>query len=276
MSEVTTISPIPVLPLSYGDALPILRDLAGPVVPDPMKGALATTYHFGPGPARVHVALKFDWQTRPLWDVIVRIPGHALARPVGRLRQSPQCLGQRCGGSALRHGRARGNGRSLATLLKTGWRPERTIVLAAWDGEEWGLLGSTEWAEKHADELQQKAVAYINSDTNNRGWLSAIGLAFARGIRARDCARRPDPESGSSVLDAWLAHQRASRRSRSRHDWAIGALGSGSDYTAFIDHLGLASLSLSYGGDANAGIYHSIYDSFYHYTHSWTPRSCTA
>jgi N-acetylated-alpha-linked acidic dipeptidase len=268
MSEVTTFSPIPVLPISYGDALPILRALGGSVVPDDWKGALPVTYHFGPGPASVHIALKFDWQTRPLFDVVARIPG-------ARWPDQWVVFGN--------HHDAWVNGaedplsgmvaveemaRSLSTLLKSGWRPDRTIVIAAWDGEEWGLLGSTEWAEKHGDELKQKAVAYINSDTNNRGWLSAEGShsleLFVEQV-ARDIR---DPKSGSSVLDAAMKRRRE-RRSAAGPDSArftIGALGSGSDYTAFLDHLALPSLNIAYGGGAEAGIYHSIYDSFDHYT----------
>jgi N-acetylated-alpha-linked acidic dipeptidase len=157
-------------------------------------------------------------------------------------------------------------GRSLAALLKTGWRPQRTLILAAWDGEEWGLLGSTEWAEKNAAELKQKAVAYINSDSNNRGWLSAAGShslePFVREV-ARDVR---DPKTGGSVLDALQARRRTTAGAAGDTAFAIAALGSGSDYTAFLDHLGLPALNLSYGGEAQAGIYHSIYDSFDHYT----------
>jgi N-acetylated-alpha-linked acidic dipeptidase len=268
MSEVTTFSPIPVLPISYGDALPILRALGGEVVPDSWKGALPVTYHFGPGPARVHIALKFDWQTRPLYDVIARIPG-------ARWPDQWVVFGN--------HHDAWVNGaedplsgmtdveemaRSLSALVKSGWRPDRTIVIAAWDGEEWGLLGSTEWAEKHGAELQQKAVAYINSDTNNRGWFNAEGshsLELFLEQVARDIR---DPKSGSSMLDAAMKRRRE-RRSDAGPDSArftIGALGSGSDYTAYLDHLGLPSLNVAYGGGAEAGIYHSIYDSFDHYT----------
>ncbi|MCI0435168.1 MAG: M28 family peptidase [Gemmatimonadetes bacterium] len=276
MSEVRTFSPIPVLPLSYGDALPLLRNLDGPVVPDAWKGALPVTYRMGPGPARVRVALRFDWQVRPIWNVVARVPGarwpdqwvifgnhhdawvNGAEDPISGM----VALGE--------------TARAVGALLTTGWRPARTLIFIGWDAEEWGLLGSTEWAEHHADELKQKAVAYINSDTNNRGWLAAAGShsleAFVREI-ARDI---PDPKSGRSVLDALMERQRAQRAATrtaapaplpvpADSQFSIGALGSGSDYTAFLDHLGLASLNLSYGGDAPAGIYHSIYDSFDHY-----------
>src|SRR5207245_1953671 len=157
--------------------------------------------------------------------------------------------------------------RALAALLKTGWRPARTIVLAAWDGEEWGLLGSTEWAEAHADELRTKAVVYYNSDTNANGWLEAAGshsLELFLSQVARDVS---DPKTGKSALDALLARQRERRARDTTVDsvFALGALGSGSDYTAFLDHLGLPSANISYGGGTQDGIYHSIYDSYTFY-----------
>ena len=164
--------------------------------------------------------------------------------------------------------------RGLGELLKTGWQPKRTIVIAAWDGEEWGLLGSTEWVEKHQAELAAKAVAYINSDGTGKGWLGMDGShslqAFVNEV-ARDVA---DPRgSGKSVLEAKRARemeqaQTDEARARLRRgDLAIDALGSGSDYTAFLDHLAIASLNLGFGGDGAGGVYHSVYDSFYWYTH---------
>jgi len=295
LSAAKTLSPIPVLPIGYGDALPLLRNLGGPVAPESWRGALPITYHLGPGAARVHLALKFDWGVRPLYDVIARIPG-------ARSRDQMVIYGNHhdawvngaddplAGQVALDE-----TARAIGSLLKTGWRPARTIVFAAWDGEEWGLLGSTEWAEKHATELAQGAVAYLGSDTNQRGWLGAEGShsleEFVREV-ARDI---PDPKRGKSVLAAVL-ERRASRRGPAaapspvppqdraatadttvtrtpRPDTAftIGALGSGSDYTAFIDHVGVPSLSLSYGGEEHSGIYHSIYDSFDFYTRFLDP-----
>jgi N-acetylated-alpha-linked acidic dipeptidase len=158
--------------------------------------------------------------------------------------------------------------------LKQGWKPKRTIFYCAWDGEEQGLLGSTEWAEAHAEELKQKAVLYLNSDANGRGFLGADGShtleKFINGI-AKDIQ---DPEKGISVWKrsqmARIARSRSPEdrtEARQRPDLRIGALGSGSDYTVFIDHLGIASLNLGYGGEDGGGIYHSIYDDFYWYTH---------
>ncbi|HET7321247.1 MAG TPA: M28 family peptidase, partial [Longimicrobiaceae bacterium] len=175
MDEAKTLEPIPVLPISYGDALPLLRNLTGPVAPEDWRGALPITYHVGPGAAKVHLAVKFDWETRPLYDVIATIPGATMPDEwvVYGNHHDAWVNGAEdpiAGQVALDEA-----ARALGTLMKSGWRPARTIVLAAWDGEEWGLLGSTEWAEKHADELKQKGVVYFNSDTNSRGWLGAAG-----------------------------------------------------------------------------------------------------
>ena len=265
MAEATTIEKIPVLPISYDDALPLLRNLGGAVPPEAWRGALPITYHVGAGPARVHLAVSFDWKTRPLYDVIATIPGatdpdqwviygnHHDAWVNGA--EDPIS-----GQVALEE-----TARSLAALLKTGWRPARTIVFAAWDGEEWGLLGSTEWAERHAAELEQKAVVYYNSDTNEAGWLDAEGShsleAFVEQV-ARDIR---DPASGKSVLEARAAHQGTARDSAADSLFHLGALGSGSDYSTFIDHLAVASVNTGYSGATPAGIYHSVYDSYTFY-----------
>jgi N-acetylated-alpha-linked acidic dipeptidase len=267
--QAQTIMKIPVLPIGYGDALPLLRNMNGPVAPEAWRGALPITYHLGPGVARVHLAVTFDWHSRPLYDVIATVRGavdpdqwviygnHHDAWVNGA--QDPIS-----GQAALDE-----TARAISVLRQSGWRPARTIVFAAWDGEEWGLLGSTEWAEAHADELRTKAVVYYNSDTNDAGWIGVLGShALERFVRevARDIT---DPRTGGSVLDAALAHrreeQRARRDSSTDTTFTIGALGSGSDYTAFLDHLGLPSVNISYGGAAHAGIYHSIYDSYTFY-----------
>ncbi len=261
-ADVKTIEPIPVLPISYGDALPLLKNLSGPTAPERWRGALPITYHIGGGPARVHLAVQFDWQVRPLYDVIATIPGAAWPDQwviYGNHHDAwVNGANDPISGQVALGETARG----LGTLLKSGWRPARTIVLAAWDGEEWGLLGSTEWAETHAAELATKGVAYYNSDTNDRGWLGAAGSHALETFVAELARDMRDPATGKSVLDAWRAHQRNEKADTVFH---IDALGSGSDYTAFIDHLGVASLSLSYGGATHDGIYHSIYDTYTFY-----------
>ena len=274
-SEAKTLLTIPVLPISYEDALPLLKNLKGPVAPEAWRGALPVTYHVGPGPAKVHLKLAFDWQLRPLYDVIVRIDGAEF--PDEWIVEGNHHDAWVNGASDPTSGNVAlmETARSLGELLKSGWKPRRTIIIASWDGEEWGLLGSTEWAEKHRDELSKKAVAYINSDSTGKGWLSMGGShsleAFINGV-AQDVA---DPRgSGGTVLDAKrarLIEQAADEPARTaikdRPNVAIDALGSGSDYTAFLDFLQIASLDLGFGGDGGGGVYHSIYDSYYWYTH---------
>jgi N-acetylated-alpha-linked acidic dipeptidase len=264
MADAVTLVPIPVLPISYGDALPLLRSLSGPVAAPSWQGALPITYHLGPGASKVHLALKFDWQTRPLYDVIARIPGARSPDQwivFGNHHDAWVNGAEDPISGAVALGEA---ARAVGTLMKAGWRPARTLVFAAWDGEEWGLLGSTEWAEKHAAELERSGVVYLNSDVNSKGWLDAGGShsleEFVRQI-ARDVH---DPARSVSVLDARITHAIAGDTGRVDRDtvFSINALGSGSDYSAFLDHLGVASLNLSYGGDGHAGIYHSAYDSF--------------
>ena len=268
LSEAQTLMKIPVLPIGYGDALPLLRAMTGPVAPESWRGALPITYHLGPGSARVHLAVTFDWHSRPLYDVIATVRG-AVDPDQWVIYGNHHDAWVNGGQDPISGQAALGEtARAVATLLKTGWRPARTIIFAAWDGEEWGLLGSTEWAEAHADELRAKAVAYYNSDTNDAGWIGVSGShALERFITevARDVT---DPKTGASVLDAALAHRRQHRDpedSTADTTFTIGALGSGSDYTVFLDHLGLPSLNISYGGAAHAGIYHSIYDSYTFY-----------
>ncbi len=264
LDQVRTIMKIPVLPISYQDALPFLKNLDGPTAPASWRGGLPITYHIGPGVSRAHLALKFEWKNRPLYDVIVRIPG-ALSPDrwvVYGNHHDAWVNGAEdplSGTVSLEE-----TARSLATLLKQGWRPARTIILAAWDGEEWGLLGSTEWMEKHQDELRDKGVAYLGSDTNYRGWLGADGSHSLEVFIEQVARDIPDPDTKNSVLQAWLDHrrERAPQNLEDSVAFHIGALGSGSDYTAFLDHVGMASANLSYGGSTGAGVYHSIYDSF--------------
>ena len=272
VSDSKTILKIPVLPIGYADALPLLKALEGPVAPEEWRGALPLTYHVGPGPARVQMRLKFDWQHRPLYNVIARIDGatfpdewiiygnHHDAWVNGA--QDPTS------GAVVVLETARG----FAELVKQGWKPQRTIVLALWDGEEWGLLGSTEWAEKHGAELKEKAVAYINSDSNGKGWLGAGGSHSLQQLVNEVARDVTDPRTGAPVLDEARKQAIKSTAQADKKDaesdpaLRIAPLGSGSDYTAFLQHLAIASLNIGYGGDDNGGIYHSIYDSFAWYT----------
>lgn len=273
-ADAKTIMTIPVLPLSYADAQPLLEALDGPVVPGDWRGGLPITYRFGgSGPARVHLVVKSDWSLHPLFDVIARLPGTTEADQwIVRGNHHDAWVN---GASDPLAGMVAEleEARALGQLYKDGWRPKRTIIYAAWDGEEPALLGSTEWAEAHADELKAHAVAYINTDGNGRGYLGMSGShSLERFINdvARDIT---DPETGLTV---WKRRQARTilegdaddrRTARAGGDLPIGALGSGSDYTPFLQHLGIASLALGYGGEDDDGIYHSIYDDFYWYTH---------
>jgi len=269
MSDAQTLTKIPVLPISYADAQPLLSALGGSVVPEPWRGGLPITYRFGPGQARVHLVVKSDWSLKTLYDVIAKIQGtsepdewvirgnhhdawvNGAEDPVSGLVAELE------------------EARALGQIYKEGWRPKRTIIYAAWDGEEPGLLGSTEWSETHADELSAHAVAYLNSDTNGRGYLGMEGSHTLERLINEVAKDTPDPETNSN---AWRRLQAASvvegrADARDARDLPIGALGSGSDFTPFLQHLGVASLNLGFGGEDNGGIYHSIYDDFYWYTH---------
>jgi N-acetylated-alpha-linked acidic dipeptidase len=273
LKDVQVITKIPTLPLSYGDAQPLLAALAGPIAPAEWRGGLDVPYHIGPGPAKVHLKAKFNWDIKPLYDVIARIPGSTYPDEwVIRGNHHDAWVNgaedPSSGQMALME-----EARAFAELLKQGWKPKRTIIYCAWDGEEEGLLGSTEWAETHAAELREKAAVYINSDSNGRGFLGASGShsleKFINGVE-RDIR---DPEKDITVWkrDQLSRIQHGSKEeraeTRTRHDLRIGALGSGSDYTGFLQHLGIASLTLGYSGEDGGGIYHSIYDDYYWYTH---------
>ncbi len=273
-TEAMTLTKIPVLPISYADAQPLLAALKGPMAPEGWRGALPISYHIGPGPAKVHLKVKANWDIKTIYNVIVKIPGSDYPDEwiIRGNHHDAWVNGAEDPVSAMVDEME--EARALGELLKQGWRPKRTIIYCAWDAEEPGLLGSTEWAEAHADDLRQHAVAYVNTDSNGRGYLHASGShtleKFVNGI-ARDIQ---DPEK---KISAWRRSQLQSIRSakspedrqeaRERADLRIEALGSGSDYTVFLDHLGIASLNLSYGGEDGGGIYHSIYDDFYWYTH---------
>jgi len=273
ISEAATITKIPVLPISYGDAQPLLAALGGRVVPPEWRGGLGITYRVGPGPARVHLKVKSDWSLKTLYDVIARIPG-ATAPDEWVIRGNHHDAWVNGAEDPLSgQGPLLEEARGYGQLLKQGWKPRRTIIYAAWDGEEPALLGSTEWVEAHADELATKAVAYLNSDTNNRGYLDMEGSHSLEQF-INDVARDiEDPETKLSVwkrdqlravADAKTADER--QEARQRADLRIDALGSGSDYTPFLQHVGIATLNLGFGGEGGGGIYHSIYDDFKWYT----------
>jgi len=267
------ITKIPVMPISYGDAKPLLAAIGGQTVPREWRGGLPITYHVGPGPAKVHLKVSSNWDIKPIYDVIARIPGSAFPDQwiIRGNHHDAWVNGAEdpiSGQVALLE-----EARSMAELVKQGWRPKRTILFCAWDGEEPGLLGSTEWVETHRDELRKKAVMYVNSDTNGRGFLGVEGshtLEHFINSVARDVN---DPETNLTVWKRAqlysIAHpgEGGRQEARSRGDLRIEALGSGSDYAPFLDFAGIASINLGFYGESGGGIYHSVYDDFYWYTH---------
>ncbi len=269
-----TLTKIPVLPISYADAEPLLAAIAGPVVPAAWRGGLPITYRLGPGPGKVHLKMFSNWDIKPLYDVIAKIPGAQFPDEwVLRGNHHDAWVNGAedpiSGQVALME-----EARSLGVLVKAGWKPKRTIIYCAWDGEEPGLLGSVEWAETHADELRKHAVAYINSDSNGRGVLGAEGSHTLEKL-VNDVAHDvQDPETKLTVWKRWQLDSIKSASSdeerqelRQRKDIRIGISGGGSDHAGFQNFLGIAVIDASFGDEDGGGIYHSIYDDFYWYTH---------
>ena len=267
--DATNLLKIPVIPISYADALPLLQSLEGQVVPEGWRGALPITYHVGPSINKVHLKLSFDWQVRPIHNIIAKMKGSELpdqwvirgnhhdawvngaADPVSGLAAMME------------------EARSIGEMAKTGYKPKRTIVYCAWDGEEPGLLGSTEWVEFHADELQQKAVLYINSDGNGRGYLYAGGSQALEPSFTEIIKDVQDPQTKVSVFDrrksADIIEAGSAQRKKeliNKTTYELEALGSGSDFSPFAQHIGIPSMNLGFGGEDDDGQYHSVYDSY--------------
>lgn len=278
IKDAPTLTKIPVLPISYADALPLLRSLEGPVAPIEWRGALPITYHVGPGPTKVHLKVEFNWNIVPIYDVIAKMVGSE--RPDEWIIRGNHYDAWVNGA----HDPVSGfvsmmeEARALAELTKGGWKPRRTIIYAAWDAEEQGLLGSTEWVETHADLLRQKAAVYVNSDGNGRGFLSVGGSHTLEKFINQVARYVVDPQKKISVFERLRAYRIVKGDStdqkevRERGDLRVYALGSGSDYTPFLQHLGIASLNIGYSGEDGSGSYHSIYDSFDHYTRFIDPK----
>ncbi len=271
--DAPTLMKFPVLPISFGDALPLLMALRGPVASESWRGALPITYRIGPGPAQVRIKLEFDWALAPAYNVIARLPGSENPDEwvVRGNHHDAWVFGARdplSGLVALLE-----EARAVGELHKQGWRPRRTIVYAAWDAEEPGLLGSTEWAEHHAPELREKAVAYINSDSNGRGFLRMGGSHTLEAFINQVARAVDDPQTEATVFQRARAARLVDddEEPLDRPDLRIAPLGSGSDYTPFLQHLGIATLNLGFGGESVGGSYHSIYDSYDHYTRFGDP-----
>jgi len=268
-ADAKTILKIPVQPISYHDALPLLSALKGPVVPAEWSGGLPVTYHIGDGNTQVRLNLAFNWDIVPAYNVVAKIQGsqfkdqwvirgnhhdawvHGAADPVSGL-------------SSLLE-----EAKSIGQLVKSGVKPKRTLVYIAWDGEEQSLLGSTEWVEDHAAELKSKAVAYINSDGNGRGFLKAGGSHALEGFLSEISKEVKDPQVGGSIFDRLRANKlvaassaTARKKILDNQTLDLGALGTGSDYSAFLQHLGIPTLNLGFGGEDEGGEYHTNFDTY--------------
>lgn len=260
---------IPVLPISYADALPLLLSLEGPVVPEAWRGALPITYHAGPSKNKVHLKLEFNWDIKPVNNVIAKMKGSEF--PDEWIMRGNHHDAWVNGAADPISGQAAmmEEARALAELAKSGWKPKRTIVYCAWDGEEPGLLGSTEWVENHEDELQQKLVLYINSDGNGRGFLDASGSHSLEPAFTEIAKDVMDPQAGVSVFDRRrysdiinATTTKVKNELLAKKTITLGALGSGSDFSPFFQHLGVPSMNIGFGGEDDGGEYHSIYDSY--------------
>jgi len=267
--QATNLLKIPVLPISYHDATPLLESLDGQVAPFEWHGGLPFAYHIGAGKTQVHLKVDFNWDIVPCYDVIAKIQGskfpdewvirgnhhdawvNGAADPISGL-------------AALLE-----EAKSIGKLLKNGWKPDRTLVYCAWDGEEPGLLGSTEWVEDHENELKEKAVIYINSDGNGRGFLYAQGSHALEPFIEEIAKQVIDPQTKVSVYDRRKSSRLVAAKSiderkkiSDEKGLILDAMGSGSDYSSFIQHVGIPSLNLGFGGEDDGGEYHSIYDSY--------------
>jgi N-acetylated-alpha-linked acidic dipeptidase len=271
--DAVTILKIPVLPISYHDAQPLLAALDGTVAPYDWQGSLPITYHIGPGKAMVHLKLEFNWDMVQAYDVIAKIKGSE--RPDEWVMRGNHHDAWVNGANDPISGQSAmlDEAKALGDLLKTGWKPKRSIVYCSWDGEEPGLIGSTEYAEDHDKELQQKAVIYINSDDTGRGFIEAEGSQALENFMAEITQYVIDPQTNVSIFDRKKARELVNAKSvkekkeiMDRKVDPLGALGSGSDFSSFLQHLGIPTLNLGFGGENGGGEYHSIYDSYDNYT----------
>ena len=266
IEDAPTIMKIPVMPISYADALPLLKALDGPVAPSSWRGALPVTYHIGPGPIKVHLQLKFDWGLRRAYNPVAKLKGSVY--PDEWIMRGNHHDGWAQGAADPISGMVSlmEEARAIGELVKTGWRPKRTLVYAGWDAEEPGLLGSTEWVEYHLDEIQEKMVVYINTDGTGVGFMGVSGSHSLEKFVNEVASEVKDP-----VQDLTLKKRIRSRlrirgnKDVERDDLRIYPLGSGSDYTAFIHHAGVPALNIGFGGESSGGSYHSIFDSYDHY-----------
>jgi N-acetylated-alpha-linked acidic dipeptidase len=269
--DAVTIMKIPVLPVSYEDALPLLQSLSGAVVPASWRGALPITYHVGPSKDKVHLKLEFNWDIKPLYNVIAKLPGTEL--PDEWIIRGNHHDGWVNGAADPISGMVAEleEARAIAEMVKSGYKLKRTLVYCAWDGEEPSLLGSTEWAEDHQQELKQKAVLYVNTDGNSRGFIGVGGSHTLEPFFNEIADAVIDPQTGVTIKERKYASAmvNADKSARTKmlgnKNIKLSALGAGSDWSGFLQFLGIPSLNLGFGGEGSGGEYHSIYDSYDHF-----------
>src|SRR5262249_27814069 len=279
IAEAPTMLKIPVLPISYGDAQHFLAALGDRVAPPNWRGSLPLTYHIGDGEgARVHLAVKSDWPLKTIYNVVAVMKGNTY--PDQWILRGNHHDGWVFGAADPLSGHIAmmGEAKAIGGLAKTGWRPQRTLVYLSWDAEEPMLLGSTESAEAHAAELKEKALVYVNTGGYGRGFLNVAGRHSLQHLVNRVGADVTDPETGVSVAARVRARIQVAGAAPGANEVArdiarivanpaqdvpIGALGSGSDYSTFLQHLGIAALNVGFGGEGQVGgVYHSAYDTY--------------
>jgi N-acetylated-alpha-linked acidic dipeptidase len=270
--DAASLPKIPSEPLSYHDAAPILEHLSGPDAPREWQGALPFTYHIGPG-VKVHLLLNMDYQYRTIWDVIGAVPGTEFPDEwvlAGNHRDAwvYGAADPNSGTAAMLeavHG--------IGVLLQQGWKPKRRIVFCSWDAEEEGLIGSTEWAEDHQAQLAH-AVAYFNTDVGVSGPNFDASAVPSLKKFIREVTKEVPSPKGGTVYEQWKKNQADAAANHHLgvqehasqeaavigHDVRIGDLGSGSDFTPFIQHLGVPSSDIGSGGPY--GVYHSVFDDY--------------
>lgn len=271
IEDALTIMKIPVMPISYADALPLLKALKGPVAPDSWKGGLPITYHVGPGPTKVNLHLEFDWSLRTAYHPIGRLKGSVY--PDEWIMRGNHHDGWAFGASDPISGMVSlmEEARAIGELVKMGWRPKRSLIYAGWDAEEPGLLGSTEWVEYHRDEIKEKMIVYINTDGTGVGYLSMGGSHSLEKFVNEIIREVNDPVHEVSLesrlrsrlrLREYNASDYRDQKESDRDDLRLYPMGSGSDYTAFLHHAGIPSLNMAFGGESGGGSYHSLYDTY--------------
>lgn len=275
--DAPTITKIPVLPISYRDALPLLAAMDGEVVPREWRGSLPITYHLGPGPARVRLKAEFDWNMVTAYNVIATMEGSEF--PDQWVIRGNHHDGWNHGAADPLSGMIAtlAEAKAVAELAKAGHLPKRTVIYAAWDAEEPGLIGSTEWAEHHAEDLRKHAVAYLNTDGSSRGFMNIGGSHTLERYLNQVTEELDDPLRDITLKERVKAanliygNDKDKAEARNRNDFRIYPMGSGSDYTPFLQHLGIASANLGFGGEAGGGSYHTMYDTYEHYTRFQDP-----